>query len=178
MTKQNTFFAAASWYDDNDAEPYNPRQINVMKGVRCPRPNGEGCFTAGPHSGVINSYLITDKDLIERIKRYNEKIMAQRKKDVKAKIQRFDFAIKKQDTDLIERRIQRLLPSIRQKHRKMIDDIFYIMHPLRLFVCNYKGNFNRVITLKSERSRVLLRTEMKKDFVPVISPFMIEKPLR
>lgn len=33
--KQNTFFAAATWYDDDDSQPYHSHYRPPLKGTRC-----------------------------------------------------------------------------------------------------------------------------------------------
>ena len=69
--KTNTFFAASTWYDDDDSEPYYIRPYKERTGIRIPNRSSLWSDDYCSYSG--GSYLIKDTEKIQEIMQHNER---------------------------------------------------------------------------------------------------------
>lgn len=75
MVKTNTYFAAASWYDDDDSEVCHSNYHEPMTARRIPCRMNLWSDYGVSGRGTRNSYLITDEEKIKEIKDHNSKIL-------------------------------------------------------------------------------------------------------
>tara|TARA_R100001530_G_scaffold116535_1_gene83611 strand:+ start:351 stop:698 length:348 start_codon:yes stop_codon:yes gene_type:complete len=72
--KNNTYFASATWYDDDDSKPRPPVR-QYFPAQRIPRGNNSNTYytDVGGIGGM--SYLIKDSDRVSQIEKHNKSII-------------------------------------------------------------------------------------------------------
>lgn len=171
MGKVNTFFAAATWYNDDDSEPYHYRTMNALKGVRCPRPNGAMThWTDRPGHSTAHSYLL-DPVRSAVLKERNDRLLQRRKEEAEERERRFQEIQERKREHRERRKIIRQLADQERSQKRIINKLFDMMHWIVRSPIFYEEdrvgmNFD---TTRSWEEHWGLRLTLKRDFKPYLS---------